>query len=325
MENAALFARVEREIALRHTKNVAEQERRIAECRRLDPGFAALWEQQMEAAVAMGHALYGAPEGDAATGQAVLHYRRLCDEQIKLLAKYGKPADYFKPLYDCPICMDTGFVDNARCVCAKKTAARLAVADLNAASPLKTSRFADFDLSYYSDEVDERCGRAPREVMQEVFDCMKRYADGFSPQSASLLLWGDPGLGKTHLALAAAGEIAAKGYSVVYTPTHMLFNKLEKERFAKDADEDTIQTVLSCDLLVLDDLGTEFITSFVQTQLYNIINTRLLTDAPTIVSTNLDFSGLREKYPQRLISRLTGSYEDLLFLGRDIRMIKKYS
>lgn len=250
---------------------------------------------------------------------------KLQAERVKLLKDMGKPADYLERQYFCPVCRDTGLTENGRCDCLKKLVSELLTQKVNASSPLSLSSFDDFKLDFYSDKPDERYGGSPREIMADVLQFMKAYAAGFSSNSKSLLLWGNPGLGKTHLALAVAAQVINAGFSAIYLPSGTLFAQLEKERFAREESGDLAESALQCDLLVLDDLGAEFLTPFVHTQIFEIINTRLLTSRPTIVSTNLEPAQLRDRYPERVVSRLTGSYEDLLFVGKDIRIIKKYS
>lgn len=253
---------------------------------------------------------------------------QLYQRKIQLLRSIKKPADYLEIAYQCGKCADTGLLADRRCDCMSSLISQLYAERLNAGSALKLSSFEGFSLDFYSREIDPNYGFAPYEVMENVLAYMTEYAKNFTNSAPSLLLWGNPGLGKTHLALAAAADIINKGFSVVYIPANTLFAELDRERFGRRWDDDgasSLDMCLAADLLVMDDLGTEFITPYTQSQLYNIINSRLLTKTPTIVSTNLEPGELREKYPPRLVSRLTGSYEDLLFIGKDVRVIKKHS
>lgn len=143
-------------------------------------------------------------------------------------------------------------------------------------------------------------------------------------ESPNLLMQGGTGLGKTHLSLAIAHEAIEKGYGVIYGSAQNMVTNLEKERFQKDNEQqDTNQLMLQCDLLIIDDLGTEFSTSFVTAAIYNIVNTRLMTHKPTIISTNLSMKELEERYTERFASRILGSYIPLFFRGKDIRQQKR--
>ena len=140
----------------------------------------------------------------------------------------------------------------------------------------------------------------------------------------NLLMQGGTGLGKTHLSLAIAHEAIEKGYGVIYGSAQNMVTNLEKERFQKDNEQqDTNQLMLQCDLLIIDDLGTEFSTSFVTAAIYNIVNTRLMTHKPTIISTKLSMKELEERYTERFASRILGSYIPLFFRGKDIRQQKR--
>ena len=150
------------------------------------------------------------------------------------------------------------------------------------------------------------------------------YANSFDLNSYSILMMGETGLGKTHLSLAIAGEVLKKGFGVVYGSVQNLFSNIEKEHFgrATDADGTTEKMLLECDLLILDDLGAEFTTSFTVATFNNIVNTRMLTSKPTIISTNLSLTEMQKRYSERIASRIIGEYNILTFAGKDIRQQK---
>jgi len=294
-----------------------------AECRALDPRFESIRAGLAQIGIEIARVAMS-PDGPQRVGELAQKSRSLQAERVRLLEHYGKPADYLVQKHTCPICRDTGLDGPGRCRCVDRLYAELSAQRLNEASPLSVCSFDDFSLEHYPTHPDPVLGRSPREIMEEVLDYAKRYALTFSERSRSLLLWGKPGLGKTHIALAIAGEVMKKGRSVVYLPSGQLFSAIEREKFSRDSDDDTLSTVLEADLLIIDDLGTEFVTALTQTNLYQVIDSRLRSNAPTIVSTNLEDGELRQKYPERLVSRLLYSYEDLLFAGNDIRKIKKF-
>lgn len=242
----------------------------------------------------------------------------------ELLLQNGFPADFLQPHYTCPVCEDTGTADGKECTCFQTLAKEIAYAELAAHTPLKQCGFDRFSLSYYEDTPDSD-GIIPRQKMTEVLSFCKRYADTFSLASPSLLFFGNTGLGKTHLSLAIGAAAIEKGFGVMYGSAQNLFSALEKEHFGKAENADTETMLLDCDLLILDDLGTEFTTGFVTASFYNILNTRLLRGKPTVISTNLSFAELQDRYSDRIVSRILGAYQVRRFYGEDLRIKKRVS
>jgi len=251
----------------------------------------------------------------------------LQERRAELLKRNGFPPDYLAEQFGCPLCRDQGYVGTRMCSCLKSLLEAEAYARLSAAAPVSQCTFENFSLEYYPTAADQS-GGAPRTRMEEIFTYCRRYAAGFSPESESLLLLGRTGLGKTHLSLAIAAAVTRRGFGVVYTPVQNLMDRLETAKFSYDSGKkeeyaDHTRAAITCDLLVLDDLGTEFATQFSQSALYNIINTRQVENRPTIISTNLELAEIEQKYTQRMVSRLAGAYKVLKFTGKDIRFIKK--
>ena len=183
--------------------------------------------------------------------------------------------------------------------------------------------FADFRLHYYSDQPDPKYGASPRSIMTRILALCRKYAAEFSLESGNLLFNGGTGLGKTLLSACIAREVAEKGFSVAYESAPHLFSKLEKARFHPDADtEQAVAALERCDLLIVDDLGTELPGSFVTAALYTLVNDRLLAGKPIIISTNLNMDEIRLRYSPQIASRLQGSFQLLPFVGEDIRIIK---
>lgn len=235
-----------------------------------------------------------------------------------LLSANGLPADYLEPKYHCRRCSDTGFVDGVNCSCLKSLMKKAAFERLNMSTPLGICTFDSFSLENYPAEAPG--GLSPRKIMEKTYLRCKSYAENFSLSSPSLLLQGGVGLGKTHLSLAIAGKVIDKGFDVLYGSAQSFFNKIERERFGKaQSADDTLALLLSADLLVLDDLGSEFTTQFTVSVLYDILNTRLLAGKPTIISTNLNMEGIEQKYSERILSRIHGNYNRLQFVGKDMR------
>lgn len=243
-----------------------------------------------------------------------LRYQREFDD---LLAKNGLSREDIKAAYTCKKCQDTGYVDGYMCTCFKDLLKATAFNALNRVSPLQISSFDSFSTDYYASLPDGQ-----RKMMTTNFEFCRDYAEKFSLSSQSILFQGGTGLGKTHLSLAIAGKAIDKGYGVVYGSVHSFASALERERF-NPAEEDTAQLLNSADLLLLDDLGTEFPSQYVSSSLYNIIDTRIMKSLPTIISTNLSIEELQKRYGERLVSRLFSCYVRLTFAGKDIRILKK--
>ncbi|MBQ9879530.1 MAG: ATP-binding protein [Clostridia bacterium] len=239
-----------------------------------------------------------------------------------LLVSSGLPADHLDTHYSCPVCSDTGVINNRYCECRNKLVRNLAYEELSESSSLKISSFEDFDLGYYSDTA--KVGKkSQREHMKAILDYCRQYADNFDLTCGSIFMTGDTGLGKTHLSLAIAGKAIDKGYGVIYGSCQNLMNKLENEHFGRSENENTMDMLTHCDLLILDDVGAEFVTQFSASQIYNIVNTRMILGLPTILNTNLSLDEFNKKYFGRVASRVIGTYAVLAFYGSDIRQMKK--
>ena len=257
--------------------------------------------------------------------KAAQYIEKLRDENLaaqteirQILERLGYAENYLEPVYTCPVCSDTGFHDGKLCKCHIELLKQLSYEQLCKKSQLQLSSFEDFNLAYYQYNKDTYS------IMNRIFEFCKNYAEGFDRNSNSVMMYGETGLGKTHLSLAIAGEVIQKGFGVVYGSVQNLFGDVEKEHFGRSDEPDgtTEKMLLECDLLILDDLGAEFTTNFVTATLNNVISTRLLTSRPTIISTNLDISELYERYSKRITSRFLGEYTILSFVGKDVRQLK---
>ena len=245
-------------------------------------------------------------------------------EKRELLEQMGLPEDCLDEKPACPLCGDSGYRNGAVCRCLRQYYAREQQRELSRMLDLRGQSFETFSLDWYSEECDPALGISARENMDWVYRTCRRYAGQFGPESGSLLLTGDPGLGKTFLSAAIAREVSGEGWSVVYDTAGHIFESFEAKKFGREEGEDSdVERILRCDLLILDDLGTEMTTAFVQSALYQIINGRLLERRATILSTNLRLEELGRRYSPQIASRLEGEYQILPFFGEDIRKLKK--
>ncbi len=258
-------------------------------------------------------------EGEGAMEQARQENLSLQAERKALIAAHFSP-EYLEESPLCPHCGGNGYIGSAMCSCLQALCCREQKKELALLS-CGENDFADFRLDYYPNSSAN--GVSPRTVMAKNFEICQKYAREFSLDSGNLLFNGGTGLGKTFLSACIARVVAEKGYSVAYESAQHLFSKLEKDRFHPDEESARqVETLNRCDLLIVDDLGTELPGNFVVAALYALVNDRLLAGKPTIISTNLNIGEIRQRYSPQIASRLQGSYTLLPFVGEDIRVLK---
>ena len=242
--------------------------------------------------------------------------------QRKELISANFPAEYLDESPICDHCGGSGYIGSHMCVCLLELCREEQKKELSLLAANNAS-FSQFHLEYYPETVDPKYGTSPRVIMSKILDICRKYAAGFSADSGNLLFNGGTGLGKTFLSACIAQEVAGKGFSVAYESAQHLFAKLERDRFHPDEESAAaVQHLTRCDLLIVDDLGTELPGNFTTAALYNIVNDRLLAGKPMIISTNLNISEIHERYSPQIASRLQGSFQLLPFVGEDIRVLK---
>ena len=244
-----------------------------------------------------------------------------------LLTQHGYPADYLQPLFDCPDCQDTGYIGNEKCHCFQKRIVEYLYEQSNLQEILKSENFSHFNEEYYPDDyIEDTTGLTPRDNIRNIHETALFFCDHFDESHDNLLLYGNTGVGKTFLTHCIAKEALDHSHTVVYLTALGLFDLLEKNKFDKALSSveknAVVSYILDCDLLILDDLGTELNNSFTSSQLYQVIDTRLVHRKSTIISTNLSFDDLREQYSERIFSRITSRYSLLKLTGDDIRLKK---
>lgn len=252
--------------------------------------------------------------------RAMERNREIQTQMERLLEEHGYPRDYMSPIYSCSKCRDIGSTDEGWCDCFLQLVKVAAAEEFNKTSMLSLHRFEDFDLSHYPDNDTTPFGKSSRAVMEMNLQACVDFAKEFNGKGAGLLISGKTGLGKTHLSLSIANELIGRGFSVMYNSAPDVLTTLERESFGR-SDTDLMPLITSCDLLILDDLGTEYKSDRFPTFLYEIINTRRNRMLPTVINTNLEVDKLAERYQDRICSRLL-SMKVLIFWGNDNRFSK---
>ncbi len=247
----------------------------------------------------------------------------LLEDRARCLAFHGLPADYSDVRYECAVCKDTGFAGLTMCRCMKERLVLAGYESSGIGNLIRTKTFENFDPTYHKQDAKAT------ENNQRVYTFCQAYAEQFEEQgSPNLLFIGATGLGKTHLSAAIAGRVIARGYDVVCETAQNVFADFEFERFnrpygSRDVGEESrTDKYFDCDLLILDDLGTELTNQFTVSCLYNIMNTRLNRGRPMMINTNLTRDELRNRYADRITSRLFGEFLPMIFLGRDMRELR---
>lgn len=316
--SADTYKKAERELKNRREKALLDREKRHAEAVKKIPEILELEAEMSSAGLAAVKAVGMGADAKEYIDRLAKINLEAGEKRTALLKENGFPEDWLKVRYSCPVCEDTGAVNGYYCECYKDLLRAIEYEKLCSKLPVDNCRFDNFRLDYYPDSA----GISPKKRMESIYNYCKSYAEDISKSSGSLLMYGATGLGKTHLSLAIAGKAVERGMGVIYTSAQNLFNRLEREKFGRSADENTEQTIIECDLLIIDDLGAEFSTPFTVSALYNIINSRELEGRPTIISTNLDPAAVNKAYGERIASRLMSNYQLLKFDGSDIRQIK---
>lgn len=250
-------------------------------------------------------------------------------ERAELLVGAGYPYDALDGEPECALCRDSGFLpegEPCRCLMAYYTQEQNR--RLSKLLDLGGQSFDTFSFDWYSSVAWDGYGRSPLENMEMIREICGNYAHTFGPRSGSLLFTGAPGLGKTFLSACIAREVSDHGFSVVYDTAAHIFQQFESGKFGRENpyEEDPdreINRYLNCDLLIMDDVGTEMLTSFVQSAFYRIINDRLISRKKTVLSTNLPVEELGQRYGEAVLSRIRGEYQILRFFGEDIRLLKR--
>ena len=255
--------------------------------------------------------------------------KTLESSRTKLLEDAGFPKDYLEPIYRCKDCMDTGFIGNKKCHCFKQAAVDLVYEQSNIKEVLYKENFDHFDYSLYSPEKDRRFGISPLEHIKDVVRTCKEFIQNFDTQFSNILFYGETGVGKTFLTNCIAKELLDNSHTVIYLTAFQFIEIFEKNAFHRNEDTDCAENmydyIFDCDLLIIDDLGTEVNNSFVTSSLFLCMNERQIRSKSTVISTNLSLDKLQATYSERIMSRLISNYKIIHLFGEDIRIKKAIS
>ena len=314
-----------REYGRQQLQNKHEQDKRVEEIYRRIPAVKELDDAISTTAVEAAKKVLG---GDPnALEQMRADLADLREQKEILLKAKGYPPDYMEMKYRCPDCRDTGYVNGKKCHCFRKAQMRLLYAQSNIEEVVKRENFSTFSYEYYDDEKPiPGLGKTAREHMRQVVAACRRFIEEFGETKGNILLTGSTGVRKTFLANCIAKELMDRYYSVIYLSSGDLFDIFSRTKFSyqgEDEMKDMYSYILDCDLLVIDDLGTELNNSFTSSQLFYCLNERLNRKVGTVISTNLSLNALRDTYTERVTSRIMSYYRILPVYGDDIRLKKR--
>lgn len=266
-------------------------------------------------------------EGDeTALAELKIQIKHLSDRKKELLAQHHFPEDYMEPVYTCYVCQDTGFIGNRKCSCFQQAALNLLYSQSNLQKILEEENFNTFRLDYYSDNLtDSVTGLTSYQAITRAVEESKDFIRKFTYEYQNLLFYGSTGIGKTFLTHCIAKELLDASHSVLYFSAAQLFTSLADTVFSKtgDTQESLQENLYNCDLLIIDDLGTELVNTFVASRLFSILDERDKQEKSTIISTNLSLHAIQDVYSERIFSRLSSRYKIIKLFGDDIRLLKK--
>lgn len=319
------YSKILREYDVKRLRNKHELDERIGSAYRAIPELKSLDEKIAQDSVRRARqSLFG--DASALDGLKEAN-EAIANEKKRLLAEHGFPEDYLTMQYQCPDCQDTGYIGGEKCHCFKQAIVDLVYAQSGVVEAVKNENFRTFSYSYYSDTyTDDVTGLTPYQNISQVVDSVKEFIGRFDTSYENLLLYGNTGVGKTFLSNCIAGELLSTAHTVIYLTAFQLFDILEQNKFGRSENPDEIRNqfeyILDCDLLLIDDLGTELTNAFTTSQLYLCINERHLKQKSTVISTNLSLEQLNSVYGERIFSRITSNYTLLKMFGEDIRLKK---
>ena len=313
----------------RQSENRHNREHRIEEVYAAVPRIKEIEDAISSSAVARAkELLFGGNETERSL-QLSESIKTLIQEKTALLEKNGFSSDYMELKYDCDACKDTGYIGDEKCHCFKQAVIDMLYTQSNLKQVLRKENFDTFSFSYYNDDIPNPVNNlTPYQNIKKVHSVCQEFIENFDTSFQNILFYGDTGTGKTFLTNCIANELIKRSKSVIYLTAISLFDLFSKQAFSNDADDvitskDLEQYLFDCDLLIIDDLGTESPNSFTNSKLFYCLNERFLREKPTIISTNLSLEMINGLYSERIYSRLVSNYTLLKLFGDDIRIKKK--
>lgn len=300
----------------------SEQKRRQEEIYKKLPKIKEIDEKISRIGLEIASSIFKGADSEALIIEGRKKITDLKMEKAEILVQNKYPVDYLEIKYKCQKCKDTGYINNEKCSCFKQKIINNLYNQSNLKDILKYENFDTFDFSLYSKEKNPQHGLSPLENMQQIYTRCISFYKNFDSSNENLFFSGKSGLGKTFLSNCIAKELLDMGKVVIYQTAAELIEILRRARFDENASPDVIEDIFDCDLLIIDDLGTEQNTSFSQTELFNVINTRLLKNKKMIISTNIPIENFNQCYPDRITSRIFGLFSIFEFFGDDIRIMK---
>ena len=268
-------------------------------------------------------------DGDAeSVAQLRQKTEKLNAKKAAMLKNAGIADNYFTDVFACQTCQDTGYIDGAaKCRCMTQKLTEIYYNQANLEQAIKNENFDEFDIRYYSKNTWESAGISPYQNIQTIYSACMDFVATFDRKAQNLLFYGEAGLGKTFLCNCIANDLLKNGRSVLYVTAPRFFKKIGDSYFNRDESggvcDEQLNMIYDVDALIIDDLGSEMQTLITSSELFNIINSRILDKKHTIISTNLSPAGLQEQYTDRIFSRFLGEYKMMEFFGDDIRFQKK--
>jgi len=307
-----------REYEERQTQNYRELLRRRERIYTLIPEYKELEDEVASISVARAKALLDNPSTD------LKEYRNriasIASQKKALLKEHGYATDYLEPGHTCTDCLDTGYINGEKCHCFRQMEITLLYEQSNIQEMIAKENFSTLSYEYYEGEDLTR--------FQNAVNVSKNFVTGFKNHYQNLFFYGTVGTGKSFLSGCIAKELLSQGCSVIYFSANGLFDTLARYAFvtkSKDTLYNLNKDLYNCDLVIIDDLGTEVTNNFVTSQLFALLNERHLRQKATIISTNLSLEELRDRYSERIFSRITSNYSICKLTGKDIRMQRKLS
>ena len=320
--SAEVVARARARLAQDREDRASENRRHLAHAYEVVPRIREI-DIQLRATMAMAaQAAFSQGEDPQELLQQARRKNILLQQERAELAALHFEEGYLDDSPVCDRCGGSGYIGSTMCECLRELCSQEQKKELTLLSGGREN-FGQFKLEYYPDAVDSRYGASPRTIMERNFRTCKNFAMNFSRESGNLLFVGGTGLGKTFLSACIARTVADRGYSVMYETASRLFAKLEQARFSpSEENRHEADKLNACDLLIIDDLGTELPGQFVTAALYSLMNDRILAGKPMVISTNLNVDEAARRYSPQIASRLHGNFTRLTFVGEDIRVLK---